>query len=139
MIGEPTPLTNAYNALQTLINIPGYAPVVSDADAEAISNGAMSALTVSAATQFYNDTGDNSFYYLPSATQTALTDVIYNAGNYGSDALPSSFAPDLLAEDWQKAAADLEGSSNSRYRADGELIAGDIANGNLVRAGSCKP
>lgn len=112
---------------------------ISQADADTISTNVIAYFTNRTASQFQTLAGQN-FYNLPGSAQTALTDVVFNAGGLPATSLPSGFLPALEANNWAGVAAALQGSGNARLQSDGNIIAAAVAGGSLPANGSvCTP
>jgi hypothetical protein len=107
----------------------------SQQDATAATTGAIGVITARAASSFQSLTGNN-FYDLPSDVQSALTDVVYRAGSYGSAGAPAGLSTAIQNRDWSQVASLLQQSGDQRYAQDGNKIAAAIANGSLPASGA---
>lgn len=127
----------AYQFLQTPVAPGGYASYVTitNADVQAMDTGAMAAEIATAATVVDNLTSSNDFFYLPSGTQTAITDLVYS-GNFPAGGVLQN---DIAALNWSQFAADAKSSANQRVQNDGNMVSNDISDDQLPPQGGCGP
>lgn len=118
-------------------------PIISEADAVAISDGIYQDLLISTINTFNNSTNTGiSFQELPTGAQTAIMDIAYIGK-------PWIKAPDFWSNvvkgEWSAAAGELtnwygNGKTDARHLADAKLIADAIKNGELPEktSGKCQ-